>query len=147
MPPGGATWPASRRRGPIDPYLDDLPALVARDVLDHREGGEVRSNASQPARARAPAAVLLKRRVGHATGPYLAEDPVRAKRTAGPPPALDAGGRAVRAALRRRGLFWEGEHDPTPLLVPDRAARDRHYDPLGPYAYPPLPPHVLKHPA
>src|SRR5437763_8689522 len=107
MPPGGATWPASRRRGPIDPDLDDLPALVPRDVLDHREGGEVRSNASQPALARAPAAVLLERLVGDATGPYLAEDPVRAKQTAGPPAALDAGGRAVRAALRRRGLRSE----------------------------------------
>ena len=66
----------------------------------------MRSNASQPALARAPAAVLLERLVSHATGPYLAEDPVRAKQTAGPPAALDAGGRAVRAALRRRGLFW-----------------------------------------
>ena len=95
----------------------------------------MRSNASQPALARAPAAVLLERLVGHATGPYLAEDPVRAKRTAGPPAALDAGGRAVRAALRRRGLFWEGERDPTPLLVPDGAARERHYELLGHYSY------------
>jgi len=95
----------------------------------------VRADARQPALARAPAAVLLDGLVGHATGPYLAEDPVRAKRTAGPPPALDAGARAVRAALRRRGLCWEGEHDPTPLLVPDGAARDRHYDLLGHYSY------------
>src|SRR5207245_3343945 len=133
--PGGATWPASRCRRPVDPDLDDLPARVARDVLDHGEGGEVRADASQPALARAPAAVLLAGLGGHATGPYLAEDPVRAKRTAGPPPALDAGARAVRAALRRRGLCWEGEHDPTPLLVPDGAARDRHYDLLGHYSY------------
>src|SRR2546427_1213811 len=114
MPPGGATWPASRRRGPIDPDLDDLPALVARDVLDHREGGEVRPDASQPALARAPAAVLLDRLVGHATGPYLAEDPVRAKRTAGPPAALDAGGRALRAPLPPPPPLSEGARDPPP---------------------------------
>ncbi len=60
---------------------------------------------------------------------------MRAKRTAGPPAALDAGARTVRAALRRRGLFWEGERDPTPLLVPDGAARDRHYELLGHYSY------------
>ncbi len=60
---------------------------------------------------------------------------MRAKRTAEPPAALDAGARAVRAALRRRGLFWEGERDPTPLLVPDGVARDRHYDLLGHYSY------------
>src|SRR5207247_9177273 len=109
MPPGGATWPASRRRGPIDPDLDDLPALVARDVLDHREGGEVRSNASQPALARAPAAFLLGGLVGHATGPYLAKRAMRAKRTAEPPAALHAGARPGRAAPRPPGLFWEGE--------------------------------------
>jgi len=60
---------------------------------------------------------------------------MRAKRTREPPVALDAGARAVRAALRRRGLFWEGERDPTPLLVPDGAARDRHYELLGHYSY------------
>src|SRR5206468_10486945 len=55
--------------------------------------------------------------------------------TAAPPAALDAGARAVRAALRRRGLSWEGERAPTPLLVPVGAARDRHYDLLGHYSY------------
>ena len=33
----------------------------------------------------------------------------------------------MRAALRRRGLSWNGERDPTPLLVPRlRDARERH---------------------
>ena len=43
---------------------------------------------------------------------------------------------AVRAALRRRGLRWDGERDPTPLLVPRAArARARHYALLGHYSY------------
>jgi len=41
----------------------------------------------------------------------------------------------VRAALRRRGLCWNGERDPTPLLVPEGAARSRHYRLLGHYSY------------
>src|SRR5438552_17282177 len=118
MPPGGATWPASRRRGPVDPDLDDLPALVAGDVLDHGKRGEVRANARQPALARAPAALLLGGLVGHATGPYLAKGPMRAKRTAGPPVPLHARARAVRAALRRRRPFLAGQPHPTPVLWP-----------------------------
>src|SRR5437773_12120325 len=114
MPPGGATWPASRRRGPIDPDLDDLPALVARDVLDHREGGEVRSNASQPALARAPAAFLLRGLVGHATGPYLAKRAIRPQRRPQPPAALHAGARRGPAAARRPGVCWAGCRGPTP---------------------------------
>src|SRR5262245_46924768 len=44
--------------------------------------------------------------------------------------------RTVHAALRRRGLRWEGERDPTPLLVPRAAAaRARHYALLGHYSY------------
>src|SRR5262245_26730028 len=50
-------------------------------------------------------------------------------------PHLDEGERAVRAALRRRGLGWNGERDPTPLLVPAGAARRRHYALLGHYSY------------
>jgi hypothetical protein len=49
--------------------------------------------------------------------------------------ALDADALAVRAALRRRGLAWEGERDPTPLLVPTGRARDRHYRLLHHYSY------------
>ena len=55
---------------------------------------------------------------------------MHAKRT-----ALDAGERAVRAALRRRGLAWNGERDPTPLLVPGGGHRARHYALLGHYSY------------
>src|SRR5206468_2423403 len=111
MPPGGATWPASRRRRPVDPDLDDLPAFVARDVLDHREGGEVRSNARQPALARAPAAFLLGGVIGHATDPYLAKPAMRAKRTAGPPAALDAGAAciaSVTTASSPSAARWSG---------------------------------------
>jgi len=43
--------------------------------------------------------------------------------------------RAVQAALRRRGLAWNGERDPTPLLLPRGAARTRHYRLLGHYSY------------
>src|SRR2546425_11600634 len=48
---------------------------------------------------------------------------------------LTAGERVVRDALRRRGLSWNGERDPTPLLVPPGAARRRHYALLGHYSY------------
>jgi hypothetical protein len=51
-------------------------------------------------------------------------------------PRLTAAERAVGAALRRRGLVWNGERDPTPLLVPARAGdRARHYALLGHYSY------------
>jgi hypothetical protein len=48
---------------------------------------------------------------------------------------LTAGEQVVRDALRRRGLRWNGERDPTPLLVPTGAARSRHYALLGHYSY------------
>ena len=41
----------------------------------------------------------------------------------------------MRAALHRRGLCWNGERDPTPLLVPRGRARGRHYALLGHYSY------------
>jgi hypothetical protein len=56
---------------------------------------------------------------------------VRAKRRA----PSNTGELAVRAALRRRGLTWDGERDPTPLLVPAGRARERHYELLGHYSY------------
>src|SRR5262245_48718891 len=58
--------------------------------------------------------------------------------TRGVPPmarGLAPGERAVAAALRRRGLVWHGERDPTPLLVPAGRARERHYALLGHYSY------------
>ena len=58
---------------------------------------------------------------------------MHAKRTA--VSSLDAGERVVRAALRRRGLAWNGERDPTPLLVPRGRHRARHYALLGHYSY------------
>jgi hypothetical protein len=59
--------------------------------------------------------------------------------------SLDAGERAVRAALRRRGLLWNGERDPTPLLVPRGRHRARHYALLGHYSYRLFLRDVLKH--
>ena len=53
----------------------------------------------------------------------------------GPPLRLTADERVVRAALRRRGLVWNGERDPTPILVPARSVRARHYTLLGHYSY------------
>ena len=51
-------------------------------------------------------------------------------------PALTAAERTVHAALRRRGLCWDGQRDPTPLLVPRAAAaRTRHRELLGRYSY------------
>src|SRR5262245_66403044 len=50
-------------------------------------------------------------------------------------PAPGRGGRAVRAALRRGGLTWNGERAPPPLLVPRGTARARHYRWLGHYSY------------
>ncbi len=51
-------------------------------------------------------------------------------------PALTAAERTVCAALRRRGLSWSGERDPTPLLVPrGAAARARHLELLAHYSY------------
>jgi hypothetical protein len=58
---------------------------------------------------------------------------VHAKRTGAS--SLDAGEPMVRAALRRRGLAWNGERDPTPLLVPCGRQRARHYALLGHYSY------------
>jgi len=53
----------------------------------------------------------------------------------------------VRAALRRRGLAWNGERDPTPLLVPRaRRWRERHYELLHHYSYRLFLRDVLKHP-
>jgi hypothetical protein len=52
----------------------------------------------------------------------------------------------VRAALRRRGLRWDGERDPTPLLVPRaRRWRERHYALLHHYSYRLFLRDVLKH--
>jgi len=52
----------------------------------------------------------------------------------------------VRAALRRRGLAWNGERDPTPLLVPRlRDARERHATLLRHYSYRLFLRDVLKH--
>jgi hypothetical protein len=58
---------------------------------------------------------------------------------------LSAGEHAVRAALRRRGLAWNGERDPTPLLLPRGRARDGHYVLLGHYSYRLFLRDVLKH--
>jgi hypothetical protein len=41
----------------------------------------------------------------------------------------------VAAALRRRGLRWHGERDPTPLLMPSGRARARHTALLHHYSY------------
>jgi hypothetical protein len=62
-------------------------------------------------------------------------------------PALTAAESAVRDALRRRGLRWNGERDPTPLLVPRAAAaRARHRALLAHYSYRLFLRDVLKHP-
>lgn len=53
----------------------------------------------------------------------------------------------VRAALRRRGLYWDGERDPTPLLLPSGSAAERHYELLGRYSYRLFLRDVLKHAA
>src|SRR5262249_59175320 len=51
-------------------------------------------------------------------------------------PPLTAAARPVRDALRRRGLDWNGERDPTPLLVPrGTAARVHHLELLAHYSY------------
>jgi len=60
---------------------------------------------------------------------------VAAKRTTPRAAQLDPSEHAVRAALRRRGLRWNGERDPTPLLVPAGRRRARHYALLGHYSY------------
>jgi hypothetical protein len=70
---------------------------------------------------------------------------VRAKRQ--PAPVLGPADMAVRVALRRRGLEWNGERDPTPLLVPAAHARGRHYALLGHYSYRLFLRDVLKHAA
>src|SRR5947209_7458434 len=70
-----------------------------------------------------------------AAGRYVAELAVRAKRRARHSRRLGRAETEVRAALGRRGLAWNGERDPTPLLVPHRAARNRHYTLLGHYSY------------
>ncbi len=62
-------------------------------------------------------------------------------------PGLTEAESRVRAALRRRGLIWNGERDPTPLLVPAAAAaRARHYALLGHYSYRLFLRDVLRHP-
>ncbi len=71
---------------------------------------------------------------------------MHAKRTVVPTPAPSEGELVVRAALRRRGLRWQGERDPTPLLVPKQKRwRDRHYQLLGHYSYRIFLRDVLKH--
>ena len=42
---------------------------------------------------------------------------------------------AISAALRRRGLVWDGQRDTSPLLLPDGRARDEHYRLLAHYSY------------
>jgi hypothetical protein len=72
---------------------------------------------------------------------------VHAKRRADRTRALGAGERVVRDALRRRGLRWDGERDPTPPLVPRAGrARERHYALLHHYSYRLFLRDVLKHP-
>jgi hypothetical protein len=61
--------------------------------------------------------------------------------------ALDHDADLVRAALRRRGLEWNGERDPTPLLVPRGRARAQHYALLAHYSYRLFLRDVLKHAA
>ena len=51
----------------------------------------------------------------------------------------------MQSALRRRGLAWHGERDPTPLLVPRGRARTHHYRLLGHYSYRLFLRDVLKH--
>ena len=60
---------------------------------------------------------------------------------------LTPGEEVVRDALRRRGLRWNGERDPTPLLVAAGAARRRHYALLGHYSYRLFLRDVLRRPA
>ncbi len=50
-------------------------------------------------------------------------------------PGLTPAECAVRAALRRRGLVWNGERDPTPLLVPSDRTSAGHYALLHHYSY------------
>jgi hypothetical protein len=51
-------------------------------------------------------------------------------------PGLTAAEVEIRALLARRGLRWNGERDPTPLLVPrPRRAQARHYALLAHYSY------------
>src|SRR5947199_9435612 len=70
----------------------------------------------------------------------------RSRRTSPGEPHLGPGEEAVRAALRRRGLAWNGERDPTPLLVPRlRDARERHATLLRHYSYRLFLRDVLKH--
>lgn len=55
--------------------------------------------------------------------------------TSGRSGRLSADELTVRAALRRRGLLWDGQRDASPLLVPRGRARERHVELLGHYAY------------
>ncbi len=59
--------------------------------------------------------------------------------------ALDADEQTVRAALGRRGFVWNGQHDPSPLLLPAARLRVRHYGLLGHYSYRLFLRDVLKH--
>src|SRR5689334_1367809 len=72
---------------------------------------------------------------------------MRAKRTRTATRAWSDPELTVRAALRRRGLRWDGERDPTPVLVP-RVPRWRahHYELLHHYSYRLFLRDVLKHP-
>ena len=58
---------------------------------------------------------------------------------------LTAADLTVRAALRRRGLVWDGQRDSTPFLVPAGRPRERHYALLGHYAYRLFLRDVIKH--
>jgi hypothetical protein len=60
-------------------------------------------------------------------------------------PLLEADALTVRAALGRRGLVWNGQRDPTPLLLPGPRLRESHYELLGHYAYRLFLRDVLKH--
>jgi hypothetical protein len=77
----------------------------------------------------------------------MASRPVSSRSGARRQAPLDGDALAVRAALRRRGLVWSGERDPTPPLVPAGRTRERHYQLLGHYSYRLFLRDVLKHAA
>ena len=59
---------------------------------------------------------------------------MHAKRTAAHA-RLTTAERRVQAALRRRGLRWDGERDPTPILLPAGRLAHEQYRLLGHYSY------------
>jgi hypothetical protein len=61
------------------------------------------------------------------------------------PRVPDADDAVIRAALRRRGLPWNGQRDTSPLLLPEGPARERHYRLLAHYSYRLFLRDVLKH--